>query len=240
MNRRILNEINHSRFLSGRNTAMAWNRITVAGLHRWARRASLLASGIGPQMQVLEIGCGTGDLTQVLLRQTSQLTAVDISPEFVEIVKERYRDTGIVVKTSDVSHLPFNDHTFDFVTGNSVLHHLEINPALAEIRRVLKPGGMMAFAEPNMLNPHIAIQKNIRWIKRVLGDSPDETAFIRWKLKKNIILAGFRNIVVRPFDFLYPWTPSPFIRPVDHLGSFIEKTPLIREIAGSLYIRAMK
>jgi hypothetical protein len=42
----------------------------------------------------------------------------------------------------------------------------------------LKSGGTIYFTEPNMLNPQIAIQKNVSWVKRKLGDSPDETAFL--------------------------------------------------------------
>ena len=60
----------------------------------------------------------------------------------------------------------------------------EIEEALRDIYRVLKPGGTIYFTEPNMLNPQIAMQKNIPWIKRKLGDSPDETAFFRWPLRR--------------------------------------------------------
>ncbi|MCA9419174.1 MAG: hypothetical protein KC917_23060, partial [Candidatus Omnitrophica bacterium] len=106
--------------------------------------------------------------------------------------------------------------------------------------RVLKPGGRFVFSEPNMLNPQIAVQKNIPWIKRMLGDSPDETAFRKGPLKSLLEQVGLEVIEITPFDFLHPWVPKPLIGLVDKTGRLIEKIPALREIAGSLIIVARK
>ena len=124
--------------------------------------------------------------------------------------------------------------------GSSVLHHLEIKEALHEIYRVLKSGGTIYFTEPNMLNPQIAIQKNIPWIKRKLGDSPDETAFFRWPLQRSLERTGFRDVRIDPFDFLHPKTPPSIVNRLNALGRFFERMPVASEFAGSLYIRAIK
>jgi SAM-dependent methyltransferase len=87
--------------------------------------------------------------------------------------------------------------------GSSILHHLRPAVALEEVFRVLRPDGFIAFAEPNMLNPQIAIQKNIPVIKRWLGDSPEERAFFRWQATKLLENAGFDRIAVTPYDFLH-------------------------------------
>jgi hypothetical protein len=121
-----------------------------------------------------------------------------------------------------------------------VLHHLEVEQSLRRIRALLPSGGAMAFAEPNMLNPQIAIQKNIPAIKKRLGDSPDETAFIRWPLQRWLQQAGFQEVRITPFDFLHPRLPAALIARVEALGAILEKTPIICEIAGSLFIRALK
>jgi hypothetical protein len=73
-----------------------------------------------------------------------------------------------------------------------------------------------------------------------MGDTPDETAFFRWKLKKFLKDRGFADIQVEPFDFLHPWVPKRMIEGVDRFGRFLERIPLIREIAGSLKIYARK
>ena len=71
-----------------------------------------------------------------------------------------------------------------------------------------------------------------------MGVSPDETAFFRWSLAGKLRAAGFEEVSIKPFDFLHPATPRSVIPPVDALGKFLERMPLLSEIAGSLYIRA--
>ena len=120
------------------------------------------------------------------------------------------------------------------------MHHLEIDNALSEFNRVLKPNGTIYFTEPNMLNPQIVLQKNIPFLKKRMGDSPDETALSRWSMRRKLIAHGFKQIEILPFDFLHPKTPKFFLRIVNDLGLVLEKIPLLSEIAGSLYIHAIK
>jgi ubiquinone/menaquinone biosynthesis C-methylase UbiE len=136
--------------------------------------------------------------------------------------------------------MPFRASTFDAVVGSSILHHLDIIPALREINRVLKDCGRISFAEPNMMNPQIMLQKNIPLLKKFLGDSPDETAFFRWRLYELLKKEGFSEINITPFDFLHPMTPTSLIGLVNRTGMFLEKTPLLKEISGSLIISAVK
>ena len=112
---------------------------------------------------------------------------------------------------------------------------LDVAPVIA-----LGNGGTIYFMEPNMLNPQIAIQKNISWIKRKLGDSPDETAFFRWPLRRLLEHTGYRKIRIDPFDFLHPKTPIPLINRISQFGRFLEKMAVVSEFAGSFYIRAVK
>ena len=91
-----------------------------------------------------------------------------------------------------------------------------------------------------MLNPQIPIQKNVSWVKRKLGDSPDETAFFRWPLQRLLERTGFRDVRIDPFDFLHPKTPRLLVSRFNALGRFFEMMPVVSELAGSLYIRAVK
>jgi hypothetical protein len=90
------------------------------------------------------------------------------------------------------------------------------------------------------MNPQIAIQKNVPAIKKRLGDSPDETAFFRWSLKKKLKKAGFKLIKITPFDFLHPSIPGWAILLVNTPLEVLEKIPLIKEISGSLIVEAKK
>jgi ubiquinone/menaquinone biosynthesis C-methylase UbiE len=213
-----------------------------AGLVRVQRRAELFTAfcHLRPGLKTLEIGCGTGEYSKALLGHAAALFATDLSFSMLERAKIKLGGTrDVLFFVSDIERLPVSENSFDVILGNSVLHHLETGKALSEIFRAMKKGGRFAFSEPNMLNPQIFLQKRVKYIKKLAGDSPHETAFFRWDVKAMLEKAGFRNVIVRPFDFLHPYTPAPFINIVDTVGKFLERTPL-KEIAGSLFITGEK
>jgi len=239
MDKRLLNEIEHGRRIVS-IAEKVWNWETPAGKERWNRRVEMLISHIEPEMKVLEVGCGTGSLTKELQKKQATILAIDISPELLEVAKKRVKGSNVTFLVGNAYNLVFEDNTFDTIVGMSVLHHLEVDKALGEFYRGLKQGGTIYFTEPNMLNPQIAIQKNVPFIKKLMGDTPGETAFFRWQLKTKLAKYSFRDIKLSTFDFLHPSTPTiciPFIR---YLGNLAESTPVISEIAGSIYIRARK
>jgi SAM-dependent methyltransferase len=237
---RIAKEIQHGRFLAEHGAGEIWNWEGPAGKQRWARRVKMLRDHLGPGMTVLELGCGTGYFTQELAHSGADIIGVDVSPELLEIAKARFSAANVRYELQNACALSYLDAMFDSVVGSSVLHHLEIKEAVREIYRVLKSHGTMCFTEPNMLNPQIAIQKNVPWVKRKLGDSPDETAFFRWPLRRLLEGTGFRDVRIEPFDFLHPKTPVRLIHRVNTFGRFLENVPVLSEFAGSLYICAVK
>jgi ubiquinone/menaquinone biosynthesis C-methylase UbiE len=240
MQERIAKEIQHGRFLAAHGAGEIWNWESPAGKLRWARRVKMLSGHLGIGMSVLELGCGTGYFTRELARSGADVVAIDISPELLEIARANCSAPNIRYEIQNAYELSYPDAVFDSVVGSSILHHLEIEEAIREIYRVLKPGGTIYFTEPNMLNPQIAIQKNVPWIKRKLGDSPDETAFFRQSLRRLLEQTGYRDVRIDPFDFLHPKTPVHLIDRLNAFGRFLEKVPVISEFAGSLYIRAAK
>ena len=175
-----------------------------------------------------------------LARSGAEIIAIDVSPELLEIARANCSASNVHYEIQNAYALSYAAGLFDSVVGSSVLHHFEIEEALREIYRVLKSSGTIYFTEPNMLNPQIAIQKNVPWVKRKLGDSRDETAFFRWPLRRLLEQTGFRDVRIDPFDFLHPKTPFALIDRLNSFGRFLEKVPVIAEFAGSLYIRAIK
>lgn len=240
MQERIAKEIQHGRFLAEHGAGEIWNWESPAGRLRWARRVEMLSKHLGPGMSVLELGCGTGYFTRELARSRADIVAIDVSPELLEIAKTNTSAPNVRYEIQNAYELNYADAVFDSIVGSSVLHHLELEMALREIYRVLKPDGTISFTEPNMLNPQIAIQKNVPWVKRKLGDSPDETAFFRWPLRRLLEQVGYREVRIDPFDFLHPKTPVPLIDRLNSLGRLLENVPVISEFAASLYIRAVK
>ncbi|HNX82287.1 MAG TPA: class I SAM-dependent methyltransferase [Candidatus Omnitrophota bacterium] len=240
MNNRKKEEIRHFQELKQNKNATWWGNTTVAGIKRKRRRLELIKDFVKPKsgMRILEIGCGDGIDTLFWTGFLAKLYSMDMCYDLVVEAKKNTPQKAATFLVGDVESLSFPDKTFDAVIGNSILHHLNIIPALHEIKRVLNDNGRVAFCEPNMVNPHVFLERKIRWIGKRLGISPHETAFLRKKLKKQMEMCGFHSVEIVPFDFLHPATPRSLIKPVSKIGSTLEKTALFKEIAGSLYIKA--
>jgi SAM-dependent methyltransferase len=109
----------------------------------------------GRYRRALEVGAGTGYFTLNLLREGTieSATATDISAGMLRRLASTARDLDLEVETvrTDAEDLPFENERFDLVLGHAVLHHLPSpERALAEFRRVLVPGGTLAFmGEPS-------------------------------------------------------------------------------------------
>lgn len=237
---RIAAEIAHGKHIVEHHPEL-WDWSTPAGRLRLERRVSLLCEwgAFRSDERLLEIGCGTGLVTARVHDAThAGIVGTDISPEL--IAEARAQLPHLTFEVDNALRLSFPDGSFDAVYGSSILHHLELDVALAEMRRVLKPRGRIVFAEPNMMNPQIFVQKNVPIIKRWLGDTPHETAFVRWSIARRLRRLGYDDVVVTPFDFLHPLTPRPLIPMVQALGSLAERLPLVREIAGSCIIAARR
>jgi SAM-dependent methyltransferase len=105
--------------------------------------------------EALEIGSGTGyfSLNLLQLGLIGRLVATDISPGMLGELAATAERLGLDLETeaTDAERLPFEDECFDLVFGHAVLHHLpDLPAALAEFRRVLRPGGTLAFCgEPS-------------------------------------------------------------------------------------------
>lgn len=235
---RIKRELAYLDTVAHEDTESIWGWGSPAGKLRAERRAQLIAQGAGlcPSKLVLEVGCGTGLFTEKFACYQVKLVAVDL---FEDLLKKA-RARGLSEKQVSFIKTPFEDceveGPFDAIIGSSILHHLVIEPSLEKIFKMLKPGGILSFAEPNMLNPQVLLERVfaplVPWV------SPDETAFIRWRLETLLKKCGFRNITITPFDWLHPSTPVPLIRMVQKLGSTLEKIPGVKEFSGSLIIRA--
>jgi ubiquinone/menaquinone biosynthesis C-methylase UbiE len=111
----------------------------------------------------LEIGSGTGyfSLNLVQLGLIERLTATDISPGMLKRLAATAEALGledVKTVTTEAEVLPFDDESFDLVFGHAVLHHIpDLDKAFAEFRRVLRPGGMIAFAgEPSRYGDRLA------------------------------------------------------------------------------------
>ena len=116
----------------------------------------------GAFARALEIGTGTGYFGLNLVRAgvVGRLTATDISPGMLEVMADSAAQIGVEVETAscEAAELPFPDDSFDLVFGHAVLHHLpDLEAAFDEFKRVLRPGGTIAFCgEPSFYGDRLA------------------------------------------------------------------------------------
>ena len=115
------------------------------GWHRWVFEALDLQPG----SRILELGCGDGTLWSAnadRIPQCERIVLSDFSPGMLDEARDRLRTLGPAFEyaAADAASIPFADGRFDAVIANHMLYHVPDRPqALAEIRRVLRPGGRL-------------------------------------------------------------------------------------------------
>ena len=120
-----------------------------------------------PYERAMELGCGTGFFLLNLLQSgvAKKGSVTDLSPGMVKVALRNAENLGLDVdgRVADAERIPYDDNTFDLVVGHAVLHHIpDVEQALSEVLRVLKPGGRFVFAgEPSTIGDFYA-----RWMSR--------------------------------------------------------------------------
>lgn len=96
----------------------------------------------------LEIGCGTGAFARKLAKRCGRVTAIDLSPEMIQVAQERSRGLeNLQFNLADVMTWDFPKSRFDFVCSIATLHHLEQRELLLQIRDAPKPGGVLVILD---------------------------------------------------------------------------------------------
>jgi 2-polyprenyl-3-methyl-5-hydroxy-6-metoxy-1,4-benzoquinol methylase len=116
----------------------------------WNRLAVLLNLADGRSFDsILDCGCGEGALLPSLSKLSQRVTAIDLDTRAAERLTQHFRLPNVTVRQASVDRLPFPDASFDAVFSADVLEHIPVlEPALAEINRVLKPGGSFFVSAP--------------------------------------------------------------------------------------------
>jgi demethylmenaquinone methyltransferase/2-methoxy-6-polyprenyl-1,4-benzoquinol methylase len=133
------------------------NHVISFGLdrHWWKRSARVFEDVLSrPEARVLDICCGTGDMTAALLRgrpaEGEPVVGLDFSAQMLDRARIKYPQKNAVWVEGDAMHLPYPEDTFDLVTSAFGFRNLtNYAQALGEIHRVLKPGGRIGILECN-------------------------------------------------------------------------------------------
>ena len=207
--------------------------------------AALPPAAAGEPRRLLELGCGLGEMADMLATLTeAQVTGVDLSEKFIAQARATYRRANLGFSVANLTRdLPSaEDQRYHAIVGNGILHHLyhHLDTVLPALHRWLRPGGRLIFWEPNLWNPYVWTIFTWAPIRRMAKLEPDEMAFTRGFIAAKLARAGFAGIRVDTRDFLLPNTPDALIRPVIALSDVLDRVPLVNRTAQSLFLVAEK
>ncbi len=129
------------------------NDLMSAGMHRLWKMFTIAQAGVRPGFKVLEIAGGTGDLAKAFAKQagpTGEVWLTDINESMLRVGRDRLLNKGVLTPAClcDAEHIPFPSNYFDLVTVAFGLRNMtHKDAALAEMRRVVKPGGKVMVLE---------------------------------------------------------------------------------------------
>ncbi|MEM3561226.1 MAG: class I SAM-dependent methyltransferase [Nitrososphaerota archaeon] len=171
---------------------------------------------------VLEIGCGTGkDSIKISEYGANKVIGIDLSPQGIKIAKAEStikKAKNVFFYVMNAENMNFEDSCFDVIFGNSILHHLYLEDALKEIKRILKPDGKIIFIEPLGMNPFINIYRKLTPKIRTPSEHP-----LRYKDLK-LIKENFNKIKIEYYYF-FSFLAIPFskTRYFKKILNFLEK-----------------
>jgi ubiquinone/menaquinone biosynthesis C-methylase UbiE len=150
----------------------------VRSLVQWRHEAAMMErlGGKLTGLRVLEIGCGRGVGTEIILErfEAGEVQAFDLDPDMVRLARvrlARYPADRVRLFIGDAENIEAADESFDAVVDFGIIHHCpNWQRAVAEVRRVLKPGGKFFFEE-------VTKQALDRWFYRTFLEHPTENRF---------------------------------------------------------------
>lgn len=171
-------------------------------------------------IRVLDLGCGHGDLSLLLLEKGAEFVAgIDICENYIDDAAERARGRGIndqrfSFSVMDAHALKFKEGAFDLVIGSGILHHLDLEASLNEINRVLSPGGRALFKEPLAAHPLLKIFRVLTPKSRTIDEKPltkNDLLMIQknWDVRSSYYgiisapIAMLTSVILRPFPNNY-------------------------------------
>jgi SAM-dependent methyltransferase len=162
----------------------------------------------------LDVGAGTGIWVAIVERAGELACGVDVLPEVLLAGRERYGLRSLLI--GEATRLPFRSATFRWIQLREVIEHVDREQGrmlLAELRRLLAPGGTLRLTTPNRLKYAVPRRRLHRGVGGLLG-RPDDHAHIHeywpWELRARVLEAGFS---ITSFRFRAPnrYIPVPLL-----------------------------
>lgn len=212
----------------------------------WRQRAAMLLGEITGK-DLLDLGCGMGEEAVYFAKLGARVTAIDISDVGIAITKRRAAYNHVDLRAFEMRCDPtsFAPASFDRIHGIGILHHVGIDAALGEVRRLLRPGGVGVFLEPLGDHPKIEAAKAfLRKHARFLRSFEEVTEHdLTWR-EIDEATARFSRTAVYPYHLVYrvnrfvPALLRDGLRRVDH--RLLAALPRLRRYAGAVVIQVVR
>jgi ubiquinone/menaquinone biosynthesis C-methylase UbiE len=183
------------------------------------RYKDLLMSAVAEGSRVLEYGCGEGGNAFALASRGASVTGIDISEVRIQRAIARAEGLGgLTFKVMNAERLEFPDNSFDLICGAAILHHLDLDLALAEVARTLKDDGKAVFLEPLGHNAAINLYRRLTPAYR----TPDEHPLLMRDLQ---LARGYFELVDAEYFHMTVLLATPFWRHrrLRNLGRALER-----------------
>lgn len=196
-------------------SAKFWDRIAegyskkpVADEAAYQKKLQVTREYFRPDMEVLELGCGTGSTAIAHAPYVKHIRAIDVSSKMLEIAQAKAdaeHADNITFEQSAIEDISVPDHSLDAVLALSILHLVQDrDDVIAKVRRMLKPGGIFVSSTPSLGGSlKYAPFRLILPIGRVFGLVPFVSFFSPSELEDSLIAAGF--------EIDYRWQPSKVV-----------------------------
>lgn len=187
-------------------TAASYSRMLIADLPSYERKLEITRSYLRADMELLELGCGTGSTAILHAPYVRHIQAVDISPKMLDIARNRAKGQGInniSFEQTRISELEMPEASYDMVLAMSILHLLEDRESvIRRIHRALRRGGLFV-SSTACLNDVLKYRllRPILQVGRWAGLLPLVRFFSRADLRRSIEAAGF--------TIEHDWRPGP-------------------------------
>jgi ubiquinone/menaquinone biosynthesis C-methylase UbiE len=190
-----------------------------------------------PPGRALDVGCGTGVLAERLAGAGYAMTGVDPSEGMLDVLRRRTATVKAVHGSGTA--LPFPDGSFDLALTVAVMHHIadpaDVRATLAEMTRVIRPGGYVLIWDHNPRNPYWS-----SLMSRVPQDTGEERLIGEEEVLAGLTAAGARIMLSTQRGLVPDFTPPAALKLAAAIERAVERRSLLRRYAAHNVILATK
>jgi SAM-dependent methyltransferase len=227
----IEKDFHNKRFEEGddRQAQMKYYWAVANGSDRYWNNVKMAAPGA----RILEYGCALGDKSEELTGSCASYDGIDISDVAIDHATGLYGRENVRFHVMDAMHMTFPDNSFDLIFGSGIIHHLDTEQSIKEIRRVLSPMGRAWFWEPLGLNPLINLYRTVTPSARTPDEHPLLPRDFRIMQKHfgNVNLDYFGLTTLGAVPFRNSKLGAPLRAACETIDSAILAVPGLRNIA---------